>query len=514
MFTVLLPMGLMSLADFIHRKGYKIQILHLGLEKMNNPRFSLREYLSKVNPKVIGLSLHWHYQCYDTMETAREIKEYNPNIFIVLGGLTASCFHEQILEEFSFIDSVIKGDGEIPFFRLLEKISNRDRNLSSVPNLAWKNQKAIIFNGISYVAQQEDLDSFNFTNFKLLKNYKLYIRMKDNRGGRWLKGKERIIFNKLSSSAYFPLLIHKGCLVNCSYCGGSRLSQKITCGRENVSIRSIEKVVETIKEAREYGYEEIYISYLPFSNQPDYFEGLFEAIKKERIGMNYFLECWTLPTKKIIQKFKDIRNNSSKLYIGLSPETGSEKIRRFNKGFYYGNNELIETLNFIKSFKIPVILYFSIGLPGETVEDINITLNFKEFLRRNFNNILSISTVNPVLEPASLMYIYPERYRIVKTRSSFKDFVLSSKDTNRCGFLTPRLGYFKQDFYPPIKIGNLSREDSLRNYLQKIICRSSCRLSDFMISDFFKTDANFLKKLMPITSNSICNIISALRKVG
>lgn len=513
MFTVLLPMGLMSIADFAHKNGYRVQILHLGLEKINNPRFSLKQYLAKVNPKVIGLSLHWHYQCYDTMETAREIKQYNPNIFIVLGGLTASYFHEEILREFSFIDGVIRGDGEMPFLKLLEEVSTGDRNLSNVPNLTWIEQKTVRVNEITYVAQQEDLDSFNFTNFNLLKNYQLYIKMQDMRGGRWLKGINKKILNKFSSSAYFPLLIHKGCYFNCSYCGGSKASQKIIGGRDNISIRSIEKVVETIKEANEYGYKEIYISYLPFSNHPDYFAQLFEAIKKEQIGMNYFLECWTLPPRGIIQAFKDICNNGSKLYIGISAETGSEEIRRFNKGFYYDNNQLIGTLSLINSLKIPVILYFSVGLPGESIEDIKITLNFQKFLRRRFNNILSISTVNPVMEPASPMYFNPKRYKIVKTRSCFKDFVLSSEDTNRLGFLTPRLGYFNQDFYPPVRTGLLSREDSFRNYLQKTICRNSCRLSDFIISDFLKTDTILLKTLISITSKNICNMISVLRKV-
>lgn len=513
MFIVLLPMGLMSIADFVHRKGYQTQILHLGLEKINNPRFSLRQYLAETDPKVIGLSLHWHYQCHDTIEIAREIKQHNSNIFIVLGGLTASYFHEEILREFDFIDGIVRGDGEVPFLNLLEEIFKGRRDFSGVPNLTWRENKEIIINEVTYISQDNDLDKFNFTNFKLLRNYESYIKMKDSRGGRWLKGSKRIICNKFSSTSYFPLLIHKGCYANCSYCGGSILSQKIVCGRTGISIRSPEKVVETLKEAKAYGFQEIYISYLPFTNRPDYFEQLFEALKKEQIGMNYFLECWTLPTKKVIQAFKDICNDGYKLYIGISPETGSEEIRRFNKGLYYDNNELIETLSFINSFKIPVILYFSIGLPGETIEDINITLNFQRFLRKKFNNIFSISVANPVLEPVSPMYIYPEKYGIVKTRNSFKDFMLSSEDANRAGFLTPRLGYFKQDFYPPIKVGSLSREDSFRNYLQKVICGSSCRLSDFIISNFLNTDTIYLNRLISLVSRCACDTISVFRNI-
>lgn len=514
MFTVLLPMGLLSVADFVHKKGYRTQILHLGLELINNKRFSLREYLTEINPKVVGLSLHWHYQCYDTIETARKIKEHNPDIFIVLGGLTASYFHEEILRDYGFIDCVVRGDGEVPFSKLMGELSAGEKNFSRVPNLSWREQKEVRINEIAYVAQDEDLDSHNFANFVLLKNHPLYIKMQDLRGGRWSKGITKKIFNKFGSPPYFPLLTHKGCFSNCSYCGGSKISQKITCGRNNISIRSVNKVVETIKDARGYGYKEVYISYLPFNNHLDYFKQLFGTIKKEHIGMDYFLECWALPGQEIIEAFSDIRQDGSKLYIGLSPETGSEKVRRLNKGFYHSNDELIKTLNIIKSCGIKVILYFSVGLPGENPEDINATLNFKQFLRQNFDNILSISTVNPVLEPASLMYIYPEAYGIVRTRKSFKDFILSSSDINRCGFLTPVLGYFRQDFYPPMSIGRLSREDYFRNYLQDIICRSSCRLSDFIISDFLKTDRGFLKHLSSLVSRYACSLISKFNNIN
>jgi radical SAM superfamily enzyme YgiQ (UPF0313 family) len=319
--------------------------------------------------------------------------------------------------------------------------------------------------------------------------------MSDARGGRWVRGIRGIVLNKFASASYYPLFIHKDCLVSCSYCGGSRLSQKIICGRNNISIRSIEKVIDSIKQAQEYGFEEIYLSYLPFDNRPDYFQRLFEAIKKEKLKMNYFLECWTLPPVDLIRAFKDIGNNDSKLYIGLSPETGSEKLRRFNKGFYYSNDELVEILNIIDSLNIPVILYFSLGLSGESIEDINMTLLFKDYLRRKFKNILSISTVNPVMEPASAMYLNPDKYQVIKTKDSFKDFVVSSKDSNRSGFLTAKLGYLKRDFCALTGIKQLSDEDSLQRYLQKIICESSCRLSNFLISNFFKTDSVFFEKI-------------------
>jgi radical SAM superfamily enzyme YgiQ (UPF0313 family) len=149
MFNVLLPTGLLSVADFINNKGYSVNILHFGLEKINDRSFSLRDYLRITNPKVVGLSLHWHYQCYDTMEVVKEIKCYNPNIFIVLGGLTAGYFHDEILRGHDFIDGVVRGDGEVPFYRLVEEVSAVSRDFSKVPNLTWREKKNIRINPIT-----------------------------------------------------------------------------------------------------------------------------------------------------------------------------------------------------------------------------------------------------------------------------------------------------------------------------------------------------------------------------
>jgi len=507
MFTVLLPMGLLAIADLIHKKGYNAQILHLGLEKMKNPDFSLEEYLAKVKPKVAGFSLHWHYQSSDTIEAVRRTKSFNPDIFCVLGGLTASFFHNEIVQEFDFVDAIVRGDGELPFLKLLEEICSGKGEFSGIPNLTWRRNGEIKYNELTYVAGDEDLNRLNFTNFKLLNNYEAYLKMQDMRGARWPRGINAKIFSKMGPPPYFPLLISKGCMVSCSYCGGSKLSQVQTCGRSGVSVRSVEKVLETITEARDYGFKEIYISYFPFGDHRDYFEKLFESLKSKDIKMDYFLECWALPPKSVLDAFSGLRAEGFKLHIGISPESGSEKIRKLNKGFYYSNEELADKLEAIESLDIPVYLYFSCGLPFETAGDFKETLYFQDTLRGRFKNIISISTSSPAIEPASPISLNPSKYGIVRTRSSFKDFVRSSADTNREGFLTPKLGYFIPNFCE--QHGKLSEEESFRMKLQQTICKSSCRIAEFLFPYLLKSNSRLIRRMVFFCSKLMCNVISA-----
>ena len=66
------------------------EIIHVGMEKLLNLKFSISQYVKQSGAKFIGMSLHWHFQSYDTIEVARAIKKENPDTYIVLGGYTAS----------------------------------------------------------------------------------------------------------------------------------------------------------------------------------------------------------------------------------------------------------------------------------------------------------------------------------------------------------------------------------------------------------------------------------------
>lgn len=507
-FGMYMAEGLLAIADCVYKKGYSVQILHLGIEKIDNTNFSINRYLEEIRPKIVGITLHWHFQSYDVMEIAKEIKSFDPNIFVVLGGFTASYFHEEITKEFKFVDAVIRGDGEIPMLRLVEDRFGRKNNLSDIPNLTWRNKDKTIINEITYVANSQDLDKLNFTNLKLLRKYQLYINYSKNQFF-WIKGlnKNKNLNLIGNGQKIFSLPISRGCPVICSFCGGSNVSQKIINKRSYIAIRSTEAVLRSIKEVKEYNYDTIYIEYFPPDSDPFYFERLFDAIKDENIKINCILECWTLPTKRVIQKFKETFCDISRCSIYLSPESGSEKVRMLNKGYYYTNQELIENVNFIADFKIPIEIFFTFGIPFETLDDIKLTKSFQEKLRRQFKDIITIRTETIEIDPGSPIYINPEKYRVIKDRNSFKDFLkANSKQNNSESFA---LGYYNKNLFKDrrLDIRALDRQ------LQKIRCKYFCRLANFILGCLIKRSDVITRKIVYSFSRLCCNVISIYWKL-
>jgi radical SAM superfamily enzyme YgiQ (UPF0313 family) len=139
-----MPLGLLGIADYLNRNGITCRVLHQGVEWVNRRSWKIEESIQSISPHVFALSLHWHYQAHDVIETCKKIREIHPKAYIVLGGNTASFFHDEIIRDFPCVDGVIRGDGEVPLLELVKKLKAGEKDLSSVPNLSWRNREDIL----------------------------------------------------------------------------------------------------------------------------------------------------------------------------------------------------------------------------------------------------------------------------------------------------------------------------------------------------------------------------------
>ena len=91
-----------------------------------------------------------------------------PRRLVVLGGLTATVFHEEILRKYVFIDAVIRGEAEKPFSAAGESVWMTIRALETVPNLTFRRRAAGGIVVVPLMKPDEDLDEYEFTRLDLL----------------------------------------------------------------------------------------------------------------------------------------------------------------------------------------------------------------------------------------------------------------------------------------------------------------------------------------------------------
>ena len=394
-----MPLGLLGIAEYLNRSRIKCRVLHQGVEKMNCESWQLEDSLNSSEPPVIALSLHWHYQAHDVIETCKKIRKLLPNSYIVLGGSTASFFHDEIVRDFDCVDAVIRGEAEIPLLEIVKKVKKGEHDLSGIPNLTWKAIKGkIVTNETVYWADEKILNELRFANMELLENYRTYIDFV-SLPFIVVKGISKELNFKMftARSKLFPLCVGRGCAFDCTWCGGSFTPQKERISRRGkVAWRPYDAVIADIKQALEYGYQAMYTVFDPTPNDQNYFVGLFRRLREEGLTkkLGWMHEATGVTSKEFVNEFAETFSEDFRV-IALSPETGNEQVRRRNKGYFCSNAEYLEMLNYIISKKINVEVFFTYGIPGENEEKIKDTYKMrseivKKYGRRNCLRALSI----------------------------------------------------------------------------------------------------------------------------
>lgn len=425
-----IAMGLFSLCNELDSGGFDTEIIHLGLEKYLDPHFSISQYVRQSGARFIGMSLHWHFQSYDTIEVARAIKKANPDTFIVLGGYTASCYAEEILREYPFIDAVIKGEGEASIARLAKQIASGEQNLGGIPNLYWRHNGKVEANTEHFVATSEDLDRFSFyTKLDKLKNRSIYLRLivgmsckRVNRDGVNVCETDFQPTNEIHT-----ICLGRGCAGNCAWCGGGAKALKKIINRSCISWRDPRLVAEEILMLRaKYDVRYFFMCFDPTPWERSRLMELFRLLGKSGEKIRIFFECFGLPTKEFLMEFKN--NLSADSIIAISPEFANEQLRRRYKSFSFTNKEFENILTRMDDMKMHATLFFT-DIPGLTKEESRETADYVKYLCKKFGSTID-AYVYPIdrYEPGAPWTENPARYGVHLERKTFRDFYLEHSD--------------------------------------------------------------------------------------
>jgi len=232
-----------------------------------------------------------------------------------------------------------------------------------------------------------------------------------------------------------------------------------------VIFRAVERVLQSIREAVSYGYETFHICFDPYPQKPRYFLDLFSRIREERIKMECFFESFGLPTNDFIKSFKETFPGPKSL-IALSPDVGSDELRKVHKGYSYSNQALLETLDRLKANGVFCDLFFTLGVPFEKETDVEETIRLQKMIRKRYSNVRGIRTFTIEMEPGSPWHLDPEEFGVKTSLNHFMDFYhYHSGDTSAFS----SLGYWIPDYFDDDR-----DEKGFGGVLQKIKCRHFC----------------------------------------
>lgn len=467
-----MPMGFLAIADFLHRNGHETEVVHLGVEWVERHDFKVDELLAgRPDIRAVGLTLHWHYQAFDVIEVARRLKALRPDLYIFLGGYTASIFHEEIVRDFPAIDAVIRGDGEVPALALLDALEAGD-SLDTVPNCTWRDGREVRVNDRCYVGGEDDINRLDFANFALLRHadtYVNYIGLPFFYAKRF--SPEQNFKQFTIRSPLFPVNVGRGCPFNCTWCGGSHKQQKrLVSGRTGFIYRSHDSVIASIRSALAAGYRTMHTATDPEPVHQEYFTELWRRIRAEGIETNWMFECNGLPDDTFVAEFRKTFPGPDSI-IAMSPECGNEAMRLAHKGPAFTTAAFLDKMDRLDRLGISLEVFFSYGLPGENEDLLQDTIALRRTIIKRYKHVRGLRTLSIEMEPGAPWQTDPERYGIVTNRRTFADFYNVHADGSASTYDT--FGYYIPDYFHKPLDPERPYEDFARR-MQRIKCREFC----------------------------------------
>lgn len=426
----LMPLGVPALVNVLRDAGFQVVGLNYSLERELNPAFDLRAWLHHHHlARMIMIDLHWYEHAYGAIHTARVCKEELPDTCIVVGGMTASGFAHEILEEFDDVDIIIRGDAEAPLLALAQHLRDSSSDLSDIPNLVYREGGEIRQTALDYCAATEDLDNLNYADVSFLEHADAYLVheyiVTDVEAGRQAMAQGHPYRGRWLATA-------RGCKYECSYCGGAKSAQMRLAGRHGIIPRSPEVVVAELQQLAAAGVHQASLSYDIAVMGEAYWRPFFSLMRKQGVEIGLYNEFFQLPDPAFIKHFARSVDMTHSC-LALSPLSGSERVRRLN-GKQYSDSELINILDYLNLYNVPIFVYFSLNLPGENETTVEDSIALAERITRHYpSSLLKILSSCHTMDPFSPLQQHPERYGVAAAWSTFMDFYTYCQETRLGG---------------------------------------------------------------------------------
>ncbi len=390
------PVGFFYIASYLEKRGVKTGIYNIAARMDNEPNLDVPRLLKRIKAEVYGVDIHWLVHAHGGIEVARMLKEMHAAP-IVVGGFSATYYWREILERYAFVDAVVLGDTTEPvFFELVEALERGDRRkLREIPNIAFRDDGKIRYTGIRYVPLELD---------DLKPDYGVVLKVMVRSGLR----------NSLPWSTFLKhpitaVITYKGCTYNCLGCGGSSFTYRVLFHRADLGVKSPKILFEEYKEITERLKAPIFfVGDLQVLGRK-FVEEFTQLLSKEKADVELFFEFFTPPSRDLLELY---RRTGDRVYLQLSPESHDERVRR-NYGRPYGNDALKSFVKNVRDLGFTRLsLYFMVGLPLQTVDNVkglgDFYLNLYEIGRSAIDAF--VAPLAPFVDPGSLAFHSPRKY--------------------------------------------------------------------------------------------------------
>jgi len=388
---VLPPLGLAYIASFLRSKGCDVRIL--DAIALNLTLDDLRHSIEDYHPDIVGVTAMTS-TLFGALDAARIAKE--TGCIAVLGGPQVSAYPVETLS-YPFVDYGIAGEGELPFWQLVEAL-NRGAAVDSVQGLVYRKNGAVHVNSPSIAA---DLDALPFPAFDLLP-----MKRYDSIIGR---------------SPVCTMVSTRGCPYRCHFCAKQPSDRKFRCRSPHNVVDEMEFLVNR------FGINEIMFYDDVITVRRAHIEGMCREILARNLKV-----CWESPARvdTVDASLLALMKKAGCIRLRYGIESGDERILALmNKKITV--EQVREAVHLTRTAGIETFGYFMIGYATETPETIRTTISFACSLKLD---MAMFTVVTPY--PHTPLYEMARREAMLRD-DYWREFTLGRKNGERLPYFVP-----------------------------------------------------------------------------
>ncbi len=354
------PYGAMYIARSLMDEGHEVKI-EVGDDWKSFDFEELHKRIEGFSPDAIGFSATVSTSYKYVKVASKYIKQHFPDIKIIVGGgLTAAA---DVVLKNTDIDIVILGEGDITIKYLIDKIKEKG-DYSDVNGIAYRERDRILYTAPrSPIAK---LDTLGYPVFDLVDIEKYLINAHDFiRGYPSYRDWDKRFYEPHRNTKILRIPTSRGCTSKCSFC------YRHMSGIRQFSFDYLFDYIEFLMD--KFDTNQFSFGDECFSPSKKWSWKFIEAFKKRNIDIMFQIFGMRVDTvnREILHAFKEI----GCWMIEYGFESGSQKMLNvIEKRVSVQDN--INVALWTKEAGIYTMPAFVLGMPGETTETINETIDF------------------------------------------------------------------------------------------------------------------------------------------
>lgn len=406
------PVGMTSIAAYLEANRYNTRMVNLAYRMLRDPDYDVPARIASLHAPVFGIDLHWLPHANGALGIAELVKDIHPGSKVLLGGLSASYFHRELMQN-PAVDFVLRGDStEEPCRQLLQALREHTA-LDTVENLTWRRPDGtVVVNPLTFVPADLDwidVPAYQYMLHAVFKYRSLadFLPYMD-----WLRHPSTMLLNS------------RGCVLDCALCGGSRSAYGSVAGRSRAGMRSPAKLVADATLISSFSRAPIFMVHDMRVGGPERAELFLSQFAAAEIPNELVIEVFYPAADDFFAKVAAATRAWS---LQITIESPDPAIRKRNGKFAVSNAAVERTLAAALANGCGKLdLFFMVGLCGQDHDAAMATVDYCRDLVRQFDADprlqFYVAPLGPFLDPGSRAYEHPESMGFHRRFSTLEDY--------------------------------------------------------------------------------------------